>query len=47
MYDPSLYNNFINNQYLNLKLRGYIHQSVVQSILDSKLKFIYYLGYYL
>jgi len=32
-----LYNNFVNNQYLNLKLNDYICQRVVQLILDSKL----------
>jgi len=31
-----LYNNFINHQYLNLKLNGYT-QNIVQLILDSKL----------
>jgi len=34
---PHLYNNFVNNQYLNLKLHDYVHQNVVQLILDSKL----------
>jgi len=29
-----LYNNFVNNQHLNLKLNDYICQSVVQSILN-------------
>jgi len=42
-----MYNNFIKSQYLNLKLNDYIHQSIVQSILNSKLWNIYYLGRYL
>jgi len=35
-----LYNNLVNNQFLNLKLNIYICQNVIQSILDSKLIFI-------
>jgi len=31
------YNNFVNNQYLNLKLNDYTFVKVIQSSLDSKL----------
>jgi len=41
-----IYNNFVDNQYLSLKLDNYICLNVVKSILDSKLRNIYYLGYY-
>jgi len=40
----TLCNNFVNNYYLYLKLKDYIRQSCS---IDSELKIIKYLGYYL
>jgi len=42
----NLYNNLVNNKNLSIKLND-IRQSVVQSILNSKLRNIYYIGHYL
>jgi len=42
----NLYNNLVNNKNLSIKLND-IRQSVIQSILNSKLRNIYYIGHYL